>query len=66
MGNLETTSAAATATALSKWYLYRNAHKIPAARRAGRAVRWDVGELKEWMRREATAKASSNGTEESK
>ena len=62
MADLETTTAAARAVNLSKWFLYRHADKIPAAHRAGRALRWDTPKLKEWMRGEAERKASrANG-----
>ena len=53
MSDLEKTRPAAKAVGLSRWYLYRNADKIPAAHRAGRALRWDVGALKQWMRDQA-------------
>ena len=59
MADLETTTAAARAVNLSKWFLYRHADKIPAAHRAGRALRWDTPKLKEWMREQAELKASS-------
>ena len=54
MHDLESTQRAAEAVGLSPWYLYRNADKIPAAYRAGRALRWDVAALKDWMSTEAT------------
>ncbi len=50
MIDFHTTIEAAKAVHLSKWYLYRNAKRIPAAHRAGRALRWDVEALKQWMR----------------
>lgn len=50
MANFETTEKAAEEVHLSKWFLYRNVNRIPAAHRAGRALRWDVEALKEWMR----------------
>ena len=50
MTSFETTEGAAKAVHLSKWFLYRNAKRIPAAHRAGRALRWDVEALKQWMR----------------
>jgi len=50
MNSFETTEKAAEAVHLSKWFLYRNAKRIPAAHRAGRALRWDVEALKQWMR----------------
>jgi len=53
MAKLETTVVAATEVHLSKWFLYRNAHRIPAAHRAGRALRWDIETLKLWMRDQA-------------
>ncbi len=63
MENLETTAVAAKAAGLSKWFLYRNARKIPAAHRAGRALRWDLEGLRAWMRQQAEAQASGNGTQ---
>ncbi len=56
-----TTDIAAQLVGLSKWYLYRNANKIPAAHRAGRALRWDTTQLKEWMRAQAMAQANGHG-----
>lgn len=53
MSQLQSTEAAAKAVGLSKWFLYRNWPNIPAAYRAGKALRWDVEELKEWMRKQA-------------
>ncbi len=69
MADLETTTAAARAVNLSKWFLYRHADKIPAAHRAGRALRWDTPKLKEWMREQATqhqngSKKTENGGEQ--
>ncbi|MGD9851730.1 MAG: hypothetical protein AB7T38_10710 [Nitrospirales bacterium] len=53
MSNLESTEVAAKAVGLSKWYLYRNWPSIPAAYRAGKALRWDVEALKAWMKTQA-------------
>ncbi len=61
MDPLVDTDAAAKSAGLSKWFLYRNANKIPAAHRAGRALRWDTTQLKEWMRAQATAQANGHG-----
>jgi len=61
MANFEKTEAAARAVGLSKYYLYRHAEHIPAAHRAGRALRWDVEALKQWMREEAVDKATEGG-----
>ncbi len=47
------TNEAARAVGLSPYFLYRHADKIPAAYRAGRALRWDVEELRSWMRTQA-------------
>ncbi len=55
MAKLETTEVAAKEVHLSKWFLYRHAQRIPAAHRAGRAIRWDVDALKLWMREQAHA-----------
>ncbi len=56
MLELETTAVAAQKTKLSKWYLYRNARKIPACFRAGKAIRWDIELLRKWMREQAECK----------
>jgi len=53
MNPLITTIEAAKLAGLSPWFLYRNSRSIPACYRAGRALRWDIQELKEWMRRQA-------------
>ena len=55
MSVLKNTEAAAKEVGLSKWYLYRNWPNIPAAYRAGKALRWDIEALKEWMRQQAQA-----------
>ena len=43
---------------LSSFYLYRNAQKLPGAYRAGRALRWDLEELRAWMRDQTTQSSS--------
>jgi predicted DNA-binding transcriptional regulator AlpA len=48
------TQQAAHAVGLDKSFLYRNWKTIPAARRAGRALRWDVSALKRWMATQAS------------
>lgn len=53
MNSLQSTEAAAKAVGLSKWFLYRNWPSIPAAYRAGKALRWDVEALKAWMKEQA-------------
>ena len=60
MADLETTAAAAKAVKLSVWWLYRNQDQIPAVRKAGRAIRWDVDELKEWMKEQADKTKEEN------
>ena len=60
MAKLEKTETAADAVGLSKHYLYRNADHIPAAHRAGRALRWDVEALKAWMRQQAMDASEAN------
>ncbi len=57
MEPLEVTKEAARIAKMAPSWLYRNWKRIPAARRAGRSLRWDVGELKEWMRRQAESQA---------
>jgi len=57
MSAMVKTREAAQAVGLSQFFLYRNANHIPAAYRAGRALRWDVSELKEWMRQQALEQA---------
>ena len=59
--DLEKTRPAARATGLSASYLYKHAHEIPAAHRAGRALRWDILALRAWMRQQAAARG--NGME---
>ena len=56
MGNLEKTRVAAKEVGLTPWYLYKNSEKLPGAYRAGKALRWDINELKAWMRKKALAK----------
>ena len=51
--SLVATAIAAKSAGLSTGYLYKNADRIPAAHRAGRALRWDIIKLKEWMRDQA-------------
>lgn len=51
---LVSTRAAAKAVGLNPFFLYRHIHQIPAVYRAGRALRWDVEALKEWMREQVT------------
>jgi predicted DNA-binding transcriptional regulator AlpA len=53
MQNYVTTASAAKLVGLSRSFLFRNACRIPAARRAGRALRWDVEELRHWMAEQA-------------
>jgi hypothetical protein len=53
MPNYKPTKAAAAEVHLSPSFLYRHSKEIPAARRAGRALRWDVNALKAWMRQQA-------------
>lgn len=47
------TEEAARVVGLSRSFLYREAANIPAARRAGRALRWDLPALKHWMEAQA-------------
>jgi predicted DNA-binding transcriptional regulator AlpA len=49
------TRQAALEAGLSASFLYHNWQHIPAARRAGNALRWDVDELLEWMKQQAQA-----------
>ena len=60
MESLVTTETAARLAGLSKWFLYKHSHEIPAAHQAGRALRWDVAALKKWMRDQAVAKANGS------
>ena len=53
------TPDAARAVGLSPYFLYRHADEIPAAHRAGRALRWDIPTLKIWMREQATARGNA-------
>jgi len=52
---LTNTRQAAMESGLSLSFLYHNWRHIPAARRAGRALRWDVDELLDWMKSKAQA-----------
>ena len=54
---------AAKAIGLNKYFVYRLAGsgQIPCYR-AGRAIRFSIAELRDWMRGQATVKANSNGT----
>ena len=58
MSELLKTKPAAKAVGLSAFFLYRHASEIPAAHRAGRALRWDVDALRKWMRQEAINKTT--------
>jgi predicted DNA-binding transcriptional regulator AlpA len=53
MAEMAKTKEAAKAVGLSTFYLYRNADRIPATFRAGRALRWDIELLRAWMRAQA-------------
>ncbi len=58
------TREAARAVGLSPYFLYRHADHLPAAHRAGRALRWDVPSLKAWMREQATSKGNREANPE--
>ena len=60
--NLVNADPAAKAVGLDKYYLYRLAAEgqIPHYR-SGRAVRFSIPELLEWMKKNAEAKANGNG-----
>jgi len=65
---LVTTKEAAMALGLSQFFLYRNSSVFPGAYRAGKAIRWDVAQLKAWMASQASRQhndehASQNFTE---
>ncbi len=47
------TPTAARAAGLSKSFLDHNWRTMGGARRAGRALRWDLGELLDWMKQQA-------------
>ena len=53
MGNIEKTKEAARIGKVSASFLYHNWKKIPAARKAGRSLRWDIDELLIWMKAQA-------------
>jgi hypothetical protein len=59
MARYEKTSAAAAEVNLSPSFLHKNWQAIPAARRAGRALRWDMDELKQWMAQQARQSAEA-------
>jgi len=48
------TKEAAKQLGLSPFFLYRNSKVFPGAHRAGKALRWDVAQLKEWMAGQAS------------
>jgi len=50
---LVSTKEAATLVGLSPYFLYRNSKVFPGAHRAGKALRWDVAQLKTWMASQA-------------
>ena len=52
------TKAAARALGLSPFFLYRNSKVFPGAHRAGKALRWDVAQLKSWMANQATKQSN--------
>jgi len=52
---LVNTEKAARLCGISASYLYHNWKGNPAAFRAGRALRWDVDALRQWMREQAQA-----------
>jgi len=54
----EKTRPAARAVGVSESFLHHNWKRIPAARKAGRCLRWDVGELKSWMKQQAILEAN--------
>ena len=49
----ENTTVTARIFKVSTSFLYKNWRKIPAARLAGRALRWDIQGLSEWMQQQA-------------
>jgi len=61
MEGLVKTPIAARMVGLSPSWLFRNAPRLPGAHRAGRALRWDVKELKRWMAEQATQEHAHNG-----
>ncbi len=52
------TKEAAIALGLSPFFLYRNSSVFPGAHRAGKALRWDVAQLKGWMANQAAQKSN--------
>ena len=62
MPDYKPTKEAAAEVHLSASFLYRHSQQIPAARRAGRALRWDMDALKAWMISQAQrAKSERSG-----
>ena len=55
---LVSTKEAATLVGLSPYFLYRNSKVFPGAYRAGKAIRWDVAQLKSWMANQATKQSN--------
>lgn len=59
MANLVSVDVAAEALGIGRQFLYRAVASRGAPHyRAGRALRFDVEELREWMRKEATARVT--------
>ncbi len=53
---------AAKAVGLDRYFLYRLAARgLVPCYRAGRAVRFSIPELRQWMREQAMAKVNDNG-----
>ncbi len=55
---LVSTKEAANLVGLSPYFLYRNSKVFPGAYRAGKAIRWDVAQLKSWMASQAAQKSN--------
>ena len=67
MSDLMKIDAAARAVGLNRHTLYKAVAKgLLQPYRCGRALRFDLDELRSWMREQATAKANGNSAEESK
>ncbi len=61
MSELQKTKETARATKLSTSFLHHHWKEIDGAYRAGRALRWDVDQVRAWMRRQAEVHANGNG-----
>ena len=56
---LLSTKKTAAINGVSVSWLSKNWKSLPGANRAGRVVRWDASELRDWMKKQAQEKAGA-------